>query len=401
MSNLELFEKIKHAIRIISVENIEIYEFLLRCKYLLIKKDNFRVSTNGINTICFEVSFLEKLSVFELVFCLMHETYHCILNHFDRRNNRDFKLWNIACDYYINGKLIEYKIGEPLRDDLGGFLFNARFFGMSSEAIYEVLLKEAKNWSENFDDHFENFEGSIGDGDSSSFSVTKEEEDSNPESPLRDLISGLKNQSSSKDSKDVLSRSWGIKNGTLEIFEEIVNFNDQDLLNWKNLLKGFIRSNRFRFTFNKINKKNYKDIIFQSIKFEEDAFNVHVCIDISGSILRSEVHLFLKELFVISKLEKVSKIFIYFFNTKINEKYVVDTKNPIDAKINEISENVGLGGGTCVKCIFQEIKKKSSDFLIVFSDMDFYYKNIVDQNNLIFVSTTKEKPPVGKILFFS
>ena len=76
-------------------------------------------------------------------FILAHEYLHAGLDHAGRRQGRDPQLWNIACDYCINGWLLEMEVGKMPE----GVLYDAAFKDMSSEAIYDLILENIKYYS--------------------------------------------------------------------------------------------------------------------------------------------------------------------------------------------------------------------------------------------------------------
>lgn len=59
-------------------------------------------------------SFIDKLSVDELVFLLCHEVGHVIGQHASRRGSRHHKKWNIAGDAWINDMLKAANVGSPI-----------------------------------------------------------------------------------------------------------------------------------------------------------------------------------------------------------------------------------------------------------------------------------------------
>jgi predicted metal-dependent peptidase len=85
--------------------------------------------------------FLETLSESELIFVLLHETMHCVLNHCTRRHGRDHDMWNIACDYVVNLAIVEAGFMLPQRDGLKPF-FDTRFQGMTVDAVFDILKAE-------------------------------------------------------------------------------------------------------------------------------------------------------------------------------------------------------------------------------------------------------------------
>ena len=83
--------------------------------------------------------FCESLNKDEIIFVLAHEVMHCVLGHIDRRGNKDKEVWNYATDYATNLKLVEFGFKMP---KVG--LIDQRFKDLTSEEIYELLLKEGK-----------------------------------------------------------------------------------------------------------------------------------------------------------------------------------------------------------------------------------------------------------------
>jgi predicted metal-dependent peptidase len=81
------------------------------------------------------------LSETECLFVFAHELLHAGLNHASRRRGRDSLLWNIACDFVINGWLLEMGIGSSPNI---GLLHDVAFGGHSSEEVYDTLAKDMR-----------------------------------------------------------------------------------------------------------------------------------------------------------------------------------------------------------------------------------------------------------------
>ncbi|WP_220447378.1 vWA domain-containing protein [Nonomuraea deserti] len=73
-------------------------------------------------------------------FVLAHEMLHAALRHGERAGLRDPYLWNIACDYVINGWLVEMGVGEMPE----GLLFDHALTGMSAEAVYDRITTDLR-----------------------------------------------------------------------------------------------------------------------------------------------------------------------------------------------------------------------------------------------------------------
>jgi predicted metal-dependent peptidase len=93
---------------------------------------------------------------------VLHEAMHNALSHLFRRGNRNPELWNQACDYVVNAMIMDLKIRIPR-----GCLYNPAFNGMTAEAVYAILAKDANlSQSQNGQDSGSGF-GSPGDANSS------------------------------------------------------------------------------------------------------------------------------------------------------------------------------------------------------------------------------------------
>jgi predicted metal-dependent peptidase len=73
-------------------------------------------------------------------FVLAHEMLHAALRHGDRVGPREPYLWNVACDYVINGWLVEMGVGE-MPD---GLLYDARLAGASAEDVYDRIANDLR-----------------------------------------------------------------------------------------------------------------------------------------------------------------------------------------------------------------------------------------------------------------
>ena len=80
------------------------------------------------------------LSSPEWRFVLAHEMLHAALGHDRRALGREPYLWNVACDYVINGWLVAMAVGQ-LPD---GCLYDQQLTGMSAESVYDTLTTDLR-----------------------------------------------------------------------------------------------------------------------------------------------------------------------------------------------------------------------------------------------------------------
>lgn len=79
----------------------------------------------------------------ECRFVMAHEILHVGLRHQMRCQGRDPYLWNVACDYVINGWLVEMRLG---RLPTVGALYDPELKGLSAEAIYDRIVTDMRRF---------------------------------------------------------------------------------------------------------------------------------------------------------------------------------------------------------------------------------------------------------------
>jgi predicted metal-dependent peptidase len=76
----------------------------------------------------------------EWCFVLAHEMLHASLRHDHRADGRDPYLWNVACDYVINGWLVAMGVGSVP----DGGLYDPALTGLSAESVYDTLTTDLR-----------------------------------------------------------------------------------------------------------------------------------------------------------------------------------------------------------------------------------------------------------------
>jgi len=96
-------------------------------------------ATNGLD-IRYNPDWLLALTVPEIMGVLAHEVMHIANGHTWRRDERDMRQWNVACDYAINPLLVANSLTLPK-----GALLDARFKDMAAEQIFNKLPSQAQS----------------------------------------------------------------------------------------------------------------------------------------------------------------------------------------------------------------------------------------------------------------
>ncbi|PIE64125.1 MAG: hypothetical protein CSA26_09685, partial [Desulfobacterales bacterium] len=189
-----------------------------------------------------------------------HIVMHPACNHHKRRNGRNKKTWNEACDYVINGILLD--AGFTLPD---GFLYREEYCDRSAEYVYDILdgqeddaqIEDAENPEELEQGEQENQETAEGpdrDGSEQGENENSEEGDSENGDPgkageVRDGQAGFGTAEGGEEETDwddaVIQAAINAKGiGQLpSALERMLERHIEPELDWKELLARFVARN--------------------------------------------------------------------------------------------------------------------------------------------------------------
>ena len=212
--------------------------------------------TSGCRTACTDGSrifmnckFYAKLDLEERLFVLAHETWHCVLLHFARLQNRNPKKFNIATDLEIHFILQKEKMKEPFV-----LPHDPAWDGLSAEEIYEKLGKSKKRPPDpgccskgfegncedgnGFDEHI--YKNGPGTEDAAKEINAGRAGETDPDfAPQVDAQSVEKMRQIIIQSAQTIERTQGRMPGFLQSIIEKLR---KPELNWKELLKQFVTS---------------------------------------------------------------------------------------------------------------------------------------------------------------
>ncbi|MBR2214858.1 MAG: hypothetical protein IJ849_03745 [Selenomonadaceae bacterium] len=112
--------------------------------YAFCRKNEISVAAVDVENAKIYVNPAAHLDEDEVKFVMAHEYLHAGLGHYQRCQGRNPYLWNIACDYVINGWLHEMKVGEMPKN---GCLYDETLKDKSAEEIYDCIIKEFRRFS--------------------------------------------------------------------------------------------------------------------------------------------------------------------------------------------------------------------------------------------------------------
>lgn len=87
----------------------------------------------------YNADYIAGLTLEQTQFVLAHEAMHCALSHFARREHRDKRRWDVACDYAVNMILDAENLRAP-----ANALTDAKYRGLTAEEIFPILHQDSE-----------------------------------------------------------------------------------------------------------------------------------------------------------------------------------------------------------------------------------------------------------------
>lgn len=289
-------------------------------------------------------AFVSSLTPPQLIFLLGHEVLHCVYDHMGRRGNRDPKIWNMANDYIVNYTLVKEKLGEMPP----GGLFDEKYTDhMTSEEVYDDLMKNSTTVKMTLDDHLEmadpgDEEEGDGSGDGNTVEVRVMGKDGPPKLTEEDL-QAIRNEVRAATMQ--AAQSVGAGNtpaGVKRLIEEFT----QPKMDWRTLLESHIKSTiKDDFTFQKISRRSLAGLgsgneYIMPGQSTLETIDIAVSIDMSGSISQEQAKDMLSEVKGIMETFGDFRLHLWTYDTRVYG-YKLFTANNLE----EIMEYEPQGGG--------------------------------------------------------
>ena len=315
----------------------------------LIPTAGVRIDDFGYFELIYNSKYLESLTFDQRRGCLMHEFYHCILEHLTTRapfpiseRSQEVavlrKIWNYATDLAINSLLPDSYVNEnwllPGRNPMHGLkasekksvpeyskeisdLIESFPRGKESEWYYCELLKLKKN----FEQEMKGGEGEAGEGkpgegkgggtggaqfdDHGEWSGQKEGQVNSASEAAKEMAKEVLRDAMEKASCEAASRSWGTVSAEMQksILERI-----RGTVDWRKVLRWFCNASIKADRRNSIRKINKRFPYIHSGKVNNRTANIAVSIDQSGSVSNELLSAFYAELDSLSQYDTFTVI---------------------------------------------------------------------------------------------
>ncbi len=302
--------------------------------------------------------FIEMLRPKEIEFLFGHEVLHCVYDHFGRRGDRNPQMWNIANDFCVNADLVEHKVGEKITTV--PCLFDTKYKGLSSEEIYDELMKNVKKISlddlvkQLLDDHLDGEGEGEGEGEGKGRPKLSEEE----KRQIRDEI-----KEAMLAAAQTVDGAGNIPAGVRRLIQELT----EPQMNWRELLRMNLESTiKSDYTWMRASRKGWHmDAVMPGQKPDE-MIDIAVALDASGSISGDMLRDFLSEIQGIMDSFPAFRIHVITFDTEVYNPQQYDSDN-----LDSICDyEVDGGGGTDFDCVYNYLKENEIEpkRLVMFTD---------------------------------
>lgn len=384
------------------------------------KIESKSIDTIGVtqNKMWYNPEFINTKSYTDLVFIIMHEILHIALMHPIRVGDRDPKLFNAACDLYVNKLIVEeFKPSNVLKiDELNITMPKTVLFDDSIdtdedsvESIYEQLeqQKGMNGWNDDSCNECE-FELKSRSGRGQNITISKNTKDefiddgSDPvqkENEAKQIASEIQVKIEMNGLKGVGTSQQCIIRDISEMLKS--------KLDWKKILSKYCLKTRSKDTsFKTIDTRMlYQDAIYPGIHDETTDMlkGVKVCIDTSGSIRQEDLKYMLYHISRITKLYKTEAELVCW-DTVVESAYNIEDVQKI------IESGVCGGGGTRVESVFEYFDSKKCKIKpivsLIFTDgyfgMDEFKPEWSHKYRNTYWVITRDgldefKPPFGKV----
>lgn len=328
------------------------------------------LATDGKNFYYNSQFVLNLKTIDKVIFGFAHEVLHCIYDHIARTGSRDRRISNIAQDYVINADLVQHKVGTKI-DEID-IIFDMKYYGWAWEDVYDDLMQNAPKISiddlfdKMLDDHLEEGEGEEdGDGNGSG--------GGDGISKIKPTISKEERERVKDEFREaILQAAQGAKAGSLPGgVERMVQNLIAPKMDWRSLITMKVPSlAKNDYSYQRPNKKyQYSGIVMPGLQREE-AIDVSVSIDTSGSISQKQLEEVLSEVVGLMDMYAEFTLRIWQFDTQVYgyETFTKDTSQDM------LTYQIKGGGGTSFQCNWDFMKEEGivPKLFIMFTDGESY-----------------------------
>lgn len=314
--------------------------------------------------IFFDKTFLCNMTYGEAAYVLAHEGMHIAMVHLHRLFARNPRLWNIACDHFINLILDAEADRAPevfskpdfprITGKKGSRYFNdPRFTDLAAETIYSILMKEQYMDSPEMESDSE--ENGFGEDLDYSQAGTSNETQEEKAKRLEEMWSKRLAQAAEA------GREAGNMPGHIKRWIDAMAVPKVD---WQTLLASYVAFNPSDYEFTHPDRR-FSDWPFIVPDLAGDKLVAAAAIDTSGSISDEMIKEFISELYnILAVFDHVDGVLIGH-DHEVHDVIEFTKAEPPDGFS-------GGGGGTDFHCVTAELEKRDVKPVVLIWFTDLY-----------------------------
>jgi len=348
-----------------------------------------RTTATDAKTLYYNPRWIDSLSTAQTQFALAHEALHCALGHFARRGHRIQRKWDMACDFAVNPILVDEGLTPP-----GEAIVLDVYRGLSAEEIYPCI-EDDQDDSEMMDDHlWDGEEGGQGGGQGEQESESQGRGGADPQdidenaggaTPQEKVGAGGTAEGDADGppppltakEKEQLQQQWqrhlaaaaqrareaGKLSGTLARLTEAALAAQ---VSWRALLAQYLsQAARDDYTWQRPSRRE-GEVIWPSLR--SHAGDIHVAIDVSGSVTEKDLAEFLGELNALKGTTPV-RMTLYACDSELAEgaPWIFEPWDEL-----RLPRQFAGGGGTSFAPVFACVERNGQqpDALVYFTDAE-------------------------------
>ncbi len=361
-----------------------------------------RTTATDARALYYNPRWIDSLSNAQVQFALAHEALHCALGHFARRGHRVQRKWDMACDFAVNPILVDEGLKPP-----GEAIVLDVYRGMAAEEIYPCIEDDVDD-SQMMDDHlWDGDEGGQKDEESQGQQGGGEEGGHDPEKvgaggTAGDDANGPPPPLTAQE-KENLKQQWqrhlaaaaqrareaGKLSGTLARLTEAALAAQ---VSWRALLAQYLsQAARDDYTWLRPSRRE-GEVIWPSLRSHSG--DIHVAIDVSGSVTEKDLAEFLGELNALKGTTPV-RITLFACDSGLAEG-APWTFEPWDEL--RLPRQFAGGGGTSFAPVFEWIARHGvqPDTLVYFTDAEGEFPREAPSYPVLWLVKGKAPVPFGR-----
>lgn len=270
--------------------------------------------TDGIS-LGYNPKFVDKLKHSELTALIAHEVMHCANGHPWRRDAREMKKWNVACDAAINGILTSAGFTLPQ----GGIVPTSDQQGKSAEWIYARLPEDQGGSGQGKGEDKPDPLGEVRDapGDSGEETGSSGESSGTTEADWQQAVQQAANQAKAMG---------GLPAGA----ERFAKDSARPKVDWKSVLRRFIQERACNdYTWMRPNKRYIAQGLYLPSLESHETGHIAVAIDTSGSIDEVLLNAAKAELLAVTDETQPSRVTVYYADASVAHVDTFEKGEPI------------------------------------------------------------------------